>query len=284
MNRILRKDIKSKWKSQIILFQNLSVRQRSTSYFPDGDDYSDYLDISRSRIDEIERENSDARYVSIKARKDSSLLPLQTIVDIQQQKQQNFFKTATLLKDPFDESILRQLLFDIKPKTIFEFGTFTGSSSNYMAMLLNEYGLYDSKILSFDKYEEFRHKSLDNTNYIEYLICDLSDDWNKIDALKPYKLKEYEHPWIIVEDAHVDVEKMLNYFDCNGIQNGDYIIVEDTTPGLGDDNKKVTHLRTWMTKNEDKGYMVDTKYCDLWGYNVTWNANGYITKRKPPFS
>eukprot|EP01083_Nonionella_stella_P067572 178796_1 len=261
-------------------FQNKLDETTATKQFEyyDECDYDDYLRISNNELDGDDDSN---RFMPIHDRRDTSSLPLQTICDIQVAKGHNFFKTAPLLKDPFDETILRQLIFDIKPKTVFEFGTFTGSSASYIAMLLKEYDLDTTKIITFDKYEEYRHKTIDNDEFIEYIICDLNQDWNDIEALNKDKLSnKYKHPWLVIEDSHCDIVNMLDYLDENGMQKGDYLIIEDTTPGLPGHDKKLNHLRQWMNNNEGKGYVVDAKYCDFWGYNATWNANGYITKIK----
>lgn len=166
-----------------------------------------------------------------------------------------------------------------------------------MAMLVREYGLNESRIYTFDIFEDLRDKKIDNNEFIEYVICDLNNDnLNDIDALNAEKLlNDYKHPWLILEDSHSDIARLLNHFDENGMQKGDYIIIEDTTHGVPEvqtgasmedmevekqdlNCKKMDALRDWMRINQPKGYRVDSKYCDAWGYNLTFNANGYIVK------
>lgn len=69
-----------------------------------------------------EEQNAAARYIKMEHRSNESALSFDLIRNIQRQKENNSFKGASLLKDPFDEAILRRLIFDIKPMTIFEFG------------------------------------------------------------------------------------------------------------------------------------------------------------------
>eukprot|EP01084_Bolivina_argentea_P182685 315344_1 len=240
-------------------------------YFP-GSTYPSYKD----KI--VYQESDKYRYISIQNRCDKSSIPLDRYDAIQGQKKKNVFKSAVMLKDPFDEQLLRSVVYEIKPKTIFEFGTFTGGSADYMAMLLSEYKFNDSKIITFDKYPEFKDQRIPNNKFIEWVIFDLYDDFKKNKELNG--LNKYEHPWLIIEDSHIDITRILNYFDSNGMKCNDYIIIEDTYMEYGKVSKKMTALRNWLIQNEHKGYLVDSKYCDFWGYNATWNVNGYIKKLK----
>ena len=47
------------------------------------------------------------------------------------------WKDLTLMKDPMTLSIYLQLLQDVKPKTILEFGTYEGGSSLWMKDMAN---------------------------------------------------------------------------------------------------------------------------------------------------
>eukprot|EP01083_Nonionella_stella_P244677 851279_1 len=122
-------------------------------------DNFDYAKLfkKKTEVDEL-HEDTSTRYISINDREDTSALPVQFMIDLQAQKLGNVFKSAALFKEPFDENITRTLIYDLKPQTIFEFGTCSGASANYMAMLLNEFKLNETKILTFDKYEEYRDK------------------------------------------------------------------------------------------------------------------------------
>ena len=47
--------------------------------------------------------------------------------------------------------------------------------------------------------------------------------------LPPSLLQECPHPWIVIEDSHVNVLASLSYFH-RWMQCGDYFIVDDTNP------------------------------------------------------
>ena len=82
----------------------------------------------------------------------------------------------------------------------------------------------------------------------------------------------------MVEDAHVNLKGILEYFD-RFTQPGDYICVEDTTPlvpavmgqglikGLGytaNGPQKLNDLKSFLIGRSQK-YLVDQKYTDMFG-------------------
>ena len=86
------------------------------------------------------------------------------------------------------------------------------------------------------------------------------------------------HPWFLSEDAHVNMIRVLEYFD-NFTEPGDYVCIEDTNPltasrggqGLvvelgfqpyGHD--KLNTLKTFM-KDRCQRYLVDQRYTDFFG-------------------
>ena len=82
----------------------------------------------------------------------------------------------------------------------------------------------------------------------------------------------------MVEDAHVKLKGVLEYFD-RFTQPGDYICVEDTTPlvpavmgqglikGLGykaNGPQKLNDLKSFLIGRSQK-YLVDQRYTDMFG-------------------
>ena len=82
----------------------------------------------------------------------------------------------------------------------------------------------------------------------------------------------------MVEDAHVNLKGILEYFD-RFTQPGDYICVEDTTPsvpavmgqglikGLGykaNGPQKLNDLMSFLTGRSQR-YLVDQRYTDMFG-------------------
>ena len=74
------------------------------------------------------------------------------------------------------------------------------------------------------------------------------------------------HPWLIVEDAHVNVNEVITYFEKH-MHTGDYLIIEDSW------GKKGSTLRIPNT------LLVDSYYCDYFGVNATSAMNTILCKR-----
>ena len=87
------------------------------------------------------------------------------------------------------------------------------------------------------------------------------------------------HPWLLVEDSHVNMLGVFEYFD-NFMEPGDYICVEDTNPKIaakcgqgllkemGYDqygSVKLMCLDKFM-KNRSHRYVVDQRYTDFFGW------------------
>lgn len=182
----------------------------------------------------------------------------------------NYFKwkNLTLMKDPMTLSIYMQLIQDIKPKTIIEFGTYEGGSALWMNDVIKNLNL-DCKIYTFD---------IDDENVkIE------SDEILKYYHLDNYQIKSFvrdnqdlflnlQHPILVIEDSHCNVEEVLTEIDAFLIEE-DYLIIEDTI-----DEEKYHHMINFLKTS--KNYKVDTYYCDFWGQNNTWNINSFLKKIK----
>jgi cephalosporin hydroxylase len=185
---------------------------------------------------------------------------------IKDTKHQHFkWRELTLMKDPMSVSILMQLLQDLKPKTILEFGTFDGGSALYMEDVMKSIG-QDCNIYTFD-IDENNVKLPNNTKIKFYKLDNYKIKEFVVDNIDIFK--NMERPVLIIEDSHHNVIELLNEVD-SFLLDGDYIIVEDTT-----DKRKYDELSLFL---EGKEYLVDTHYCDFWGYNNSWNFNSYLKK------
>lgn len=163
------------------------------------------------------------------------------------------WKGQPIFKTVFDFSLHSMLLWDVKPKTIIEIGSGTGASAIWMADLMTVFEL-ETKIFSLDikKVTAIPHK---NIRFIQ-------GDCNAIDHVFPIKmLAELPHPWVVIEDAHVDVLNVLRHLSVNMLV-GDYMIVEDSR------GKKAPDVLTWSNLNKNK-FKIDTKYTDYFGRNAT---------------
>ena len=80
-----------------------------------------------------------------------------------------------------------------------------------------------------------------------------------------FDVKNLPHPWLIVEDAHVNVNEIIKYFE-KYMQSEDYMIIEDSR------GKKGSTLEIPNT------LLVDAYYCDYFGRNATSAMNTILRK------
>jgi len=184
------------------------------------------------------------------------------------QKQGINWKGASLSKDPFSLLMYLQLLQELKPRTIIEIGAWEGASAKWYHDTLQSLGI-SCKIYSYDI--SLDNIKINDTDDIKFSVMD-SNNIEKTMIL-PDKI---ERPLLFIEDAHVNVKGVLEFINPI-ISEGDYVIVEDTMKSIAVDGV-YADLEKFMTNNKD--YLVDSNYTDMFGYNMTWHCNGIFRKMR----
>lgn len=226
------------------------------------------------------------RFAPIEERQDTGVLALDVISTISHGKYQTFWRGVSLMKDPLDQTILQQLLWELKPRTVIEFGAYKGGSALWIADLLKLFGC-QSRVVSIDIDLSLLDAEARKSSDVEFIQ---GDSFQVEKVLSSTFLENLHHPWLVMEDAHVNLVGVLEYLD-KFIEPGDYICVEDSNPlapGAGQGlvktrgykaygPSKMNELRKFLTGRSDR-YLVDQKYTDFFGYNATWNMNGYLKR------
>jgi cephalosporin hydroxylase len=187
------------------------------------------------------------------------------------------YKGVRAYKCPFDLAIYAELLWDLKPRTILEFGSNEGGSALWFADTLTAFGLTDTQFYTLDHI--FMHTYTDPR--VNYVHCDISD----IDAhLSQDFIKTWQHPILMIDDASHQYRHSLNilrFFD-RVTQPGDYMIVEDGSASIMDAEPQYEggpHRAIYEFMLErGTDYEIDRARCDRYGHNVTWNTDGYIRR------
>ena len=227
------------------------------------------------------------RFVKISAREDRCELPSATWKTLLSNTYLQTWKGIILNKGVTEIGIYPMLLWELKPQTIIEIGALNGGSAVWLADNLELFGIKGS-VYSIDiDLSLLDKKARDNlkVNFIE-------GDCNNLSTVLPKTmLARLPHPWLVIEDAHVNVLGVVEYFHDNGLTSGDYLIVEDTNKLIWDsgsenwDDKeeyekgrqKMPNLRGWLLDNEDE-YLIDTYYQDMYGYNGSKDWNSILKK------
>ncbi len=161
------------------------------------------------------------------------------------------WKGQPLFKTVFDLALYAMILWEVKPKTVIELGSGSGASAVWLADHLKCYGL-EGRVLSLD----LRAPSLDYDG-----VTFMTGDCERIaEALPADLLSGLPHPWVAVEDAHVNVLGVLSHL--HGFSRpGDCLIVEDSTI-------KTDALDSFAERFPGC-YQLDTHYTDFFGRNAT---------------
>jgi len=191
----------------------------------------------------------------------------QLIEDVQTAKHTRLrWRGAALLKDPFDLAIYPQLLAELRPATIIELGAWEGGSAAWLADHLAMFDI-DGHVYSLDVNLARVKVQHPRVTFVPVDLHDLAT--LATPSFGPWVLRTLPHPWLVIEDAHVNVYEVLRFFD-RSMRSGDYVIAEDLI-----DRSKHDEVRRFAI---DHGYRVDTAWSDLFGFNVTWNLNGFLRK------
>ncbi len=187
------------------------------------------------------------------------------------------YRGIKTLKCPFDLAIYTELLAELRPRTIVEFGSNMGGSALWLADTVQALQLSETTIYTLDV--AYLHEYKDHR--INYLHCDVSD----IRAHLPDTLVgKWQHPLLMIDDASHQYQHSLNilHFFDEISSPGDYIIIEDGSASIMDaedqyDGGPHRAIYEFMTQRNDE-YEIDRARCDRFGHNVTWNIDGYIRR------
>jgi len=182
------------------------------------------------------------------------------------------YRGIKAVRCPFDYLMYQMIISEVKPDLIIEVGTRKGGGAYYMADLLENIG-----------------------NGIVHTI-DIEDDVDTI--VKEHKrIKFFTEGWanydieiaknfdriLIIEDAshmYEDTIGVLNKFHELVSLNSYFVIEDGIINELGLEKQyeggPLRAIREFLPNHPE--YIVDRKWCDMFGENATFNVNGYLKK------
>ncbi|NEP85796.1 MAG: cephalosporin hydroxylase [Okeania sp. SIO2C2] len=226
------------------------------------------------------------RFVKISEREDRCDIPKSTWRPLTENAYLQTWKGVLLEKDPMQISSYPMLIDELKPKTIIELGALKGGSAIWFADNLELLGI-EGEVYCVDN----DLSQLDEKAKTDSRIKFLEGDCREISAVLPTELLDnLPHPWLVIEDVNDNLIGILEHFHHNGLQTGDYLIIEDTNKFMWEvwwdwDDKeyiergvrKLDDFRNWLMKHEED-YDIDTFYQDMYGYNASKNWNSFLKK------
>jgi cephalosporin hydroxylase len=187
------------------------------------------------------------------------------------------YRGVPMLKCPFDVAAYMQVIWDVKPKTILEFGSKSGGSALWLADMLTNFGLNDCILQSYDIHPVTTLKD----PRITFAKIDVS---RPQDFIEGSALNALPRPMLVIDDASHQYRHLLTLlsFLHPHLRQGDYLIVEDgivSHLGLAEryEGGPLRAIREFLAAHGDY-YMIDRNRCDTFGKNMTWNVEGYIRR------
>lgn len=206
-----------------------------------------------------------------------SSIPLEQLNTIQYGTMAYTWKGVPCLKNPFDLALYQLLMWREKPRTIIEVGSNRGGSALWFADMAQILG-FDTRIISID--------IVPATGVVHPKIEFKKGDGRRLEeTLPPELLEQLPRPLLVIEDGSHDYDQTLatlRFFDPI-MQSGEYLVIED---GIIESMQVAERYQGGPSRALDEflvdasdRYDVDTAYCDYFGYNATWNTNGYLRRR-----
>ena len=211
--------------------------------------------LSKDKQKDVENIINQKRYIHHHDRPQTSHIHIDNLLMSQGVKDCMTWRGIALGKSIYDFALIPMMIWEIQPATILEIGSGEGASAMWMADLCKSYGL-PTRVHSMDI--EPPSIEYEGVTFYEGDIREINNTMLNIENLP--------HPWIILEDAHVEVNKVITYFE-KYMHVGDYMIIEDTR------GKKGSTLEIPSTLH------VDAYYCDYFGRNATSSMNTILCKR-----
>ena len=181
-------------------------------------------------------------------------------------------------KHPIEVALYPRLVWAVKPRTIIEVGSFAGGSAAWLADMLTSYGI-DGRVVSVDIKPPSPSYQPANVTFLK------GDTKNLGATLDADFLATLPRPWLVIEDAGHDYAgtiAVMRFFDPL-LQSGEYIVVEDANVAeMGEDVRLdggPGRAIAEFLNARGSSYVIDARYCDLYGSNVTGNPNGYLLKK-----
>ena len=183
------------------------------------------------------------------------------------------YRGVKTIKCPFDYVMYQMLVFNLKPDLIIEIGTNVGGTALYLADMLNIIG--KGEVHTIDVAENHPDKFLSSNPRIKLFT----------EGYQNYDLeltKGLETILVIEDGAHTyeDVSNSIKKFS-SVVTKDSYMIVEDgivTELGIGESlgGGPLKAIDEFLLGNSD--FVIDKKWCDMFGTNATFNVNGFLKK------
>lgn len=177
------------------------------------------------------------------------------------------YKGLINFKTPFDLALYVRLIWELQPRTILELGSFQGGSGLWLADHMSLLCESPGEVHSFDLHSKCVHENAKKHPLLTFHQANLLD----VDTVDKDLLRRLPHPWLVIDDAHVQVFSVFSYLS-HFLVSGDYYVIEDVPIWA---NKEIIEGFQLVEQSE---FLVDTYYTDAFGFNLTCAPNAWLRK------
>lgn len=168
------------------------------------------------------------------------------------------WKGQPVFKTVYEFSLYPMMLWELRPATIIELGSGTGSSAIWLSDVLRQ---FDNPAHLFSLDITPPNTTYEGVTFIEADITRIEEFYSTF--------RSYPKPWLVLEDAHVNIPGVLNCMHTL-MKADDYLIIEDSTA-------KQRDIDIFM-QTYGNYYKVDTRYLDFFGLNASSALNSVFKR------
>lgn len=188
------------------------------------------------------------------------------------------YKGLLNLKYAIDLVLYSNLMWQLQPRTILEFGSLQGGSALWFSDQLDTLCGH-GEVHSFEICYRCISARASHAR-LHFHEADLRD----LRTVDKTLLEALPHPWLVVDDAHENLDNLIP-FVAGFMASGDYYVIEDVflyhpqrlnQAPIGRAAEVIVKL---VSICDALGFLVDTKYTDGFGLNVTCAPNGWLVKQ-----
>lgn len=185
------------------------------------------------------------------------------------------YKGIKTMRCPFDYVMYQMIIGEVMPDLIIEIGSYDGGGAIYLSDLQKVYKI-NGEIHTIDINDNAKKNIIgyDNIKFFgngsENYDLELTKKFKKI---------------LVIEDAAHTYECSKSALErfAPVVSIGSYLIIEDGIVNeLGIEKQygggPLKAIREFLPMHKE--FIVDRKWCDLFGKNATFNVNGYLKKIK----
>ncbi len=205
-------------------------------------------------------------------------IPYDLLMQIQLGTMAYTYKGIPTLKNPFDLALYTLLFQRVKPRSVIEIGSNAGGGAVWMADQLAIGGL-DAHVYSMD--------IVPVHGVTHPMVTFLTGDGRNpgVTCSRGTFVASLPRPLVVIDDAdhhYITTRAVMAHF-APLMHVGEYLLIEDGI--LGDMRLAETYgggpkkaIDEFIAQHRG-AWEIDRAYCDYFGRNVTWNVDGYLTKK-----